>query len=254
MHKAMSSSISLTMLVSHFPVGGKQSRSMAEITADGDYIIGRKRPKNNPLIHHSEVGKPSFHNDLPPLPADYTFGAPCKRDPEGAGDVMLTWQSHSPPPSKMAYDFGRDFVALNRRCVSSMCATSKQVSGFRKEHDIRIKPKVGGKKLIAPNKVLNDPTYAYGARSGESESVADLLQNRWELEWVMEQKTRSEAVEEARKKEKQRRASPTRSIMHKKPLDPLVLKPHPKEYFSLKQFRDIPSRFATPSPAPPAHD
>jgi len=52
---------------------------MGEVTADGDIIIGRIRPKNNPLIHRSEVGKPAFHNDMPPLPADYTFGAPLKK-------------------------------------------------------------------------------------------------------------------------------------------------------------------------------
>jgi len=220
---------------------------MSEVTADGDIVIGRIRPKNNPLIHRSEVGKPSFHNDLPPLPEDYTFGAPLKRDIEGAGDVMLTWHSHSPPPGKMSYDFGRDFITLNRRSVIQRCVNPKMVADYRKDHDARVKPKVTGMKpLIAPPSVTSDPTHAFGARSGESESVADLIQNRYEFEWVAEQKQRMERLERVRAKEKARSATRRRQTMHK----PVVkaATPHPKEHFTLPQFKNVTSRFNSPTP------
>lgn len=219
---------------------------MSEVTADGDIVVGRVRPKNNPLIHRSEVGKPSFHNDLPPLPGDYTFGAPLKRDPEGAGEVMLTWQCHAPPQSKMSYDFGRDFLALNKRSVQEGCINAKEVSGYRKSNDVRIKPKVTGKRpLIAPPSVVSDPNHAFGARSGESESVADLIQNRWEFEWVAEQKDRMEAIETAKNKEATRRASPARRAARVTPAVAAArasVTPHPKETFTLPQFRNVKSR------------
>jgi hypothetical protein len=224
---------------------------MAEVTSDGDIIIGRVRPKNNPLIHRSEVGKPSFHNDLPPLPHDYTFGAPLKRDPEGAGEVMLTWQSHAPPQSKMTYDFGRDFLALNRNSVKSGCVDARAVTDFRRSHDVRIKPKVSGKRpTIAPPALISDPNHAFGAHSGESESVADLIQNRWEFEWVAEQKERMEAIERAKNKEAKRRASPARRAARITPAAAAARQaatPHPKETFTLPQFRNVPSR-VTPNP------
>uniref|UniRef100_A0A7S1QEL3 Cilia- and flagella-associated protein 77 n=1 Tax=Neobodo designis TaxID=312471 RepID=A0A7S1QEL3_NEODS len=219
---------------------------MSEVTADGDIVVGRVRPKNNPLIHRSEVGKPSFHNDLPPLPEDYTFGAPLKRDPEGAGEVMLSWQSHAPPKSKMAYDFGRNFLALNRQSVGAGCTDAKTASDFRKYHDVRIKPKVtGSKPTIAPSSVMQDPGHAFGARSGESESVADLIQNRWEYEWVAEQKHRMESIERSKNKEAKRRASPARRAARITPAAAAARQsatPHPRETFTLRQFRNVPSR------------
>lgn len=228
---------------------------MAEITADGDVIVGRRRPKNNPLIRRIEVGKPAFHNDLPPLPPNYTFGAPLKRDPEGAGDVMLTWQSHSPPVSKVTYDFGRDFVSLNRKGISDGCLSAKQTTEYRKTHDARIKPKVSAKKpLIAPLALISDPNHSFGARSEPCERVADLIQNRWEYEWVAEQKRRCEALEAAKDDERKRHSSPKVRAADKR-LAALAAErskattPHPRETFTLPQFRHVPSRFAT-TPTP----
>jgi hypothetical protein len=226
------------------------STKLSERTSDGDLVIGRVRPKNNPLIHRSEVGKPSFHNDLPTLPNDYTFGAPLKRDTEGAGDVMLTWQSHAPPESKMTYDFGRDFKTLNRQSVNHRCVTSKDVADFRRDHDARIKPNVAATRpLIAPPSILTNPHWSFGARSGESESVADLIQNRWEFEWVAEQTKRMDRLEDVRFKESTRRASPASPAPIVKKAAKQAPPPHPKHSFTLERFRNIPSRFQTPSPA-----
>jgi len=227
---------------------GRTTPKMAETTADGDIVIGRVRPKNNPLIHRSEVGKPSFHNDLPSLPEDYTFGAPLKRDVEGAGDVMLTWQSHAPSPSKMKYDFGRDFLSLNKQGVVKNCVSAKDVGDFRKSHDARIKPKVSGKRpQIATPHITSNPYHVFGAHSGESESVADLIQNRWELEWVAEQKKRMEGLEKSRTKELERSSGRARMAM-RSPVEKAPT-PHPKEYFTLPKFKDVKSRFSAASGA-----
>jgi len=226
---------------------------MGEVTADGDIIIGRIRPKNNPLIHRTEVGKPAFHNDMPPLPADYTFGAPLKKDAEGAGEVMLTWQEHRPPQSKLSYDFGRDFLTLNKRSVKANCISAKAVADFRQVNDARIKPKVTGqKKLTVPERIMADVSHAYGSKSGESESVADLIQNRYELNWVQErQKHQQELdrrcqIEKERQKARQNRLSPLRQRRPESMME--MSQPSAKDIFTLPQFKDIPSRYKTPSP------
>lgn len=229
---------------------------MAEITADGDIIVGRRRPKNNPLIRRIEVGKPAFHNDLPQLPPDYTFGAPLKRDPEGAGDVMLTWHEHAPPKNKLSYDFGRDFTALNRK--SAGCTNAKEAADFRKDNDARIMPKVserGKKPLIAPAAIMSDPNHAFGAKSEHSERVADLIQNRWEYEWVAEQRKRCEALEQAKTVEKKKHAAPKANASVQRRIDAIKAQreqsvtPTLKESFTLPQFRNVQSRFAkTPTP------
>lgn len=220
-----------------------------------EFYVGRPRPKNNPLIHRSEVGKPSFHNDMPSLPEDYTFGAQMKKDAEGAGEVMLTWQCHAPPPSKMQYDFGRDFLTLNKRSVERGASNSKDVSDFRKETDARLKPKVTGKKpAVVPDHVTNDKTHSYGSKSGESESVADLIQNRWEGEWVSEQRTLQEVRDRKRTKENMRRCSPARMTYKRKTPSPAMLQeaaPSIKDTFTLKQFKGVQSRYRTPTPTLP---
>jgi hypothetical protein len=228
---------------------------MCEVTADGDIIVGRARPKNNPLIRRSEVGKSCVHNDLPSLPQDYTFGAPLKRDPEGAGEVMLSWQSHATPSHKKAYDFGRDFMTLNKQSLCAGCLHPREVAEFRKSHEARIKPKTttasnNGATCGVPDAIKRDAQHVYGAPSPDSEHVADLIQNRYELEWVLEQKARHETILAAEKEihEKKRRShSPTAFIKRSTPSPT----PHPKDFFTMKQFRDVPSRFFTPTPTLP---
>jgi hypothetical protein len=220
---------------------------MCEVTADGDIIVGRVRPKNNPLIRRSEVGKSCVHNDLPSLPADYTFGAPLKRDPEGAGEVMLSWQSHATPTHKKEYDFGRDFITLNRQSLGAGCLHPRDVADFRKTHEARIKPKTTTfLDKGVPDTIKRDKHHIYGAPSPDSEHVADLIQNRYELEWVVEQKARAETtqlVERENREKKRRSHSPTALVKRSTPSPA----PHPKEFFTLKQFRDVPSRYFTPT-------
>eukprot|EP00744_Colponema_vietnamica_P003052 GILI01004722.1.p1 GENE.GILI01004722.1~~GILI01004722.1.p1 ORF type:complete len:238 (-),score=43.56 GILI01004722.1:189-902(-) len=194
---------------------------MCEVTPDGDIVIGRPRPKNNPLIHHSVVGKPSFHNNMPPLSPEHTFGAALKRDPEGAGDVMLSWNTgpstHAAPDGSLVQNRSRTTV-------------------------------VNGRQFVA------DPDRVYGRPSGDTSrnNMADLLQNRYELEWVNEQRVRYDGKAKAEQREKQRKAAPTRISIERnermQKVTQTATKPHPKEYFTLSQFRDVPSRFASPSP------
>lgn len=221
---------------------------MCEVTADGDVIVGRARPKNHPLIRRAEVGKSVVCSDLPSLPADYTFGAPLKRDAEGAGEVMLSWQSHATPTHKKAYDFGRDFMTLNRQSLQAGCILPKDVADFRKTHEARIKPKTStdnrGKGGV-PDQLRRDKHHVYGAPSPDSEHVAELIQNRYELEWVLEQKARHETIQAAEQelRDKRRSHSPTSFVKRVTPTPA----PHPKEYFTLKQFQNVPARYFTPT-------
>mmetsp|Transcript_79443 Transcript_79443/g.92864 ORF Transcript_79443/g.92864 Transcript_79443/m.92864 type:complete len:257 (+) Transcript_79443:70-840(+) len=247
---------------------------MCEVTGDGDYVVGRPRPKNNPLIRRSEVGKAATNHDLPALPPGYTFGAPLKRDPEGAGEVMLSWQAHATPAHKKQYDFGRDFITLNKQSLKAGCILPEDVAEFRKTHEARIKPKTqksaagaattggavveggdqdGGRRSRmsgVPEAIRMDKQHVFGAPSPDSEHVADLIQNRYELEWVLEQKARHEAIQAAERELKlkqQRSHSPTAFVKRATPSPT----PHPKEYFTMKQFTNVPSRFFTPTPTLP---
>ena len=194
---------------------------MCEVTSDGDVIIGRARPRNNPLIQQSVVGKPSYRSDMPDLPPGHTFGAALKRDPEGAGEVMLSW--HSGTGTHRALDGS---VARNK----------------------------SRNEMIEERHFVADTERVYGRPSGDASknNMASLLQNRYELEWVNEQRQRHEAKARADNREKQRKALPTRISIERNErmqrVSQTATKPHPKEYYTLSQFRNVPSRYATPSP------
>lgn len=69
------------------------------------------------------------------------------------------------------------------------------------------------------------------------------------------QRKRQEEVDAARAKEKARRASPAKQLLAQRRSPALIAAqrsspaPHPKDTFTLKQFKSVPSRFReTPSP------
>jgi len=232
---------------------------MCEVTADGEIIVGRIRPKNNPLIQRSGVGVASFHNELPPLPQGYTFGAALKRDKEGAGDVMLTWKSHCANGEHRkgsgGQDEERDFKQLNKQSCKAKCCTPKEVTVFRKDHTGTMASTGGGQSKsrdraasLANAGRTVDPSRIYGAPSAPSEHVAELIQNRFEMEWVLDQKRRHEATLQSKANELARKQSPTRSSTKERSMVRQQPQPHPREYFNLHQFHDIPSRYFTPSP------
>jgi len=111
------------------------------------------------------------------------------------------------------------------------------------------------KPLIAPAALIGDPNHSFGSKSEPSARVADLIQNRWEYEWVAEQKRRCEALESAKSRERKRHASPKIRAADRR-LAALVADrekastPQLKDTFTLPQFRNVPSRFSkTPSPS-----
>jgi len=208
-------------------------------------VVGKSRPTNNPIINalKCEVGKVRKHANIPITDINHTFGAPCKRDEESAGDVMLSWDEHL-PPSKPA-DLGRDFIRLNKSAAKAGCATPSQVKYYRTAHDARIRPQVSLQKDRAP---LDDPTRAYGRKSGvDSTSVRDLMQNKYEMEWVHEQLQR-ESKEHVKEQKRialreqsplRVRATPSPSAVYFASRSP---SPQLHDSFTLKQFKNVPSK------------
>ncbi|KAJ9464990.1 hypothetical protein DIPPA_11003 [Diplonema papillatum] len=152
--------------------------------------VGRPRPKRHPVLLRHEVGKvperyysSAFFNNM-------VFGLRCKRDAFGAGDLMLSWKEHSPSvkhQAKLA-----NFMALNKRAAAARCCTAKSVSSLRellsqqpaKAQQPRPASGAPGRPLAVPDRVLNDPAIAFGAKSTKSDSVGDLIAHRFAVDWV----------------------------------------------------------------------
>eukprot|EP01062_Namystynia_karyoxenos_P062427 TRINITY_DN55307_c0_g1_i1.p1 TRINITY_DN55307_c0_g1~~TRINITY_DN55307_c0_g1_i1.p1 ORF type:complete len:248 (+),score=86.41 TRINITY_DN55307_c0_g1_i1:112-855(+) len=214
---------------------------------EDEVIIGKKRPQGNPLIGHYEVGR-SWHARLSPHYDDpqYTYGMALKRDTEGAGDVVLSWKGHvqSPPPKGGA---SKDFVRMNKRAAASHCVSPRETSEFRKTHELHV-PRSRATKDRSVPKAVRDPAMVFGRRTPGEVSVGELIANKFETEWIEQQRAHEQRERQARRALLQKKSRNRRQFMHRPPEQEAPL--HPKEYFTMKKFRQVHSRFASATPEP----
>lgn len=226
-----------------------------------EVLVGRPRPTNNPIINQREhiVGKSTAQIHAKPDDFTHTYGAPNKRDPETAAEVMLSWHEHQPRTRPV--DYGRDFIALNKGAARARAATTAEVKQYRETHDYRVHSHTSkDKELLVQHTRSPSPSAggngngnvgqqqgqrAFGRPSNECPcSVKDLMQNKFEMDWVMEQ----QHLEEKRRRkqarqEALRRASPLRVRATPSPAPPPAVF-SPETRFTLKKFQDVPSKLA----------
>eukprot|EP01062_Namystynia_karyoxenos_P007065 TRINITY_DN12486_c0_g1_i1.p2 TRINITY_DN12486_c0_g1~~TRINITY_DN12486_c0_g1_i1.p2 ORF type:complete len:275 (+),score=107.48 TRINITY_DN12486_c0_g1_i1:79-825(+) len=211
-------------------------------------IVGKKRPQDNPLIGHYEVGR-SWHAKMSPFHGDptHTYGAALRRDPEGAGDVVLRWNEHvqSPPPKGAG---NKDFLRLNKQAAAAHCVSPSEASEFRQAHDYRVRRLRVTKDCSLP-KAVRDPGTVFGQKTKPEVSVGELIGNKFESEWIEQQIAFEQRDRAQRKARLQKKSTRRRQFMHRPPEAPPPM--HPREYFTLKQFRDVPSKFRPPGAATP---
>jgi hypothetical protein len=150
------------------------------------FILKDKRKYNeNPLLAKNEIGHSKRTTyDLPKDP-EHSFGVKNVPDKEGAGKVILTWKEHTPNPDSVP---GRDFLKLNKMSVKDKALTPQQVNEYRKTHDAR---RETGKKHVAekanPLPSHANPEHTYGIKTKYNEDIKELVESRYEDEWVKEQ-------------------------------------------------------------------
>eukprot|EP01063_Lacrimia_lanifica_P041909 TRINITY_DN9887_c0_g1_i1.p1 TRINITY_DN9887_c0_g1~~TRINITY_DN9887_c0_g1_i1.p1 ORF type:complete len:274 (+),score=115.10 TRINITY_DN9887_c0_g1_i1:62-823(+) len=212
---------------------------MANFEQD-DIVIGKKRPHDNPLIVPYEVGKGRKFGSPKDSAPDFTYGAPSKRDPEGAGQVVLNWVEHQ-SSRKSPELTTKDFVRMNKKGVTERCVTSKDVGEFRKAHVVKVQKSTLQRsgKGAAPG--VTDAT-VFGAPTKSDISVKDLMNNRFALEWVREQQKIAQASDSREAaKMKASKSQGKRLFMH----PPANLTPEPEPVpFMIRKFQNVPSKVA----------
>ena len=105
---------------------------------DQDHPFYQKlQNSNNVLLVKDDVGKAKkCVRDLPHQ--DFSYGSKLKKDSEGAGAVLSSWQIHRPTFGEEAE---KDFKRLNKMSLNNKLITPKQVSVFVKQNDVRVKDK-----------------------------------------------------------------------------------------------------------------
>merc|ERR1719321_2304296 len=161
----------------------------------GDPVVRvvRKTEQHNPLLQRTALGK--SRRSTYELPDEgFVFGRPSIHDGEGSAEVLSTWVEHHANPDSVP---GRDFMALNKRATISKMVSAKDVTAFRKAHDIRLKRgdtmQYSSSRNILPSDV--DPAHTYGRANRPSTPIADVIQSAYENDWVDEQMKRREEKE-----------------------------------------------------------
>jgi len=218
--------------------GVAAAEGAGDIYNDGQYRVPRSK-RTNVLLVRPQVGKvkPTTYD----LPSEgYVYGRKDIGDEEGAREVVGSWKNHTPNPDA---EPGRDFMRLNKGAVVHGCTTSKNISSYREEHDIRLQtgpvPRYGsGTDPSYPN-----ATTAFGRPSKPSTPINSLLCNSYQRNWIASQRQTAKAEEEvsAKKQKKQPAAHTRASLGHVK-----VKKDAPKKPFKLKQFVNVESRVKMP--------
>eukprot|EP01062_Namystynia_karyoxenos_P010459 TRINITY_DN13702_c1_g2_i1.p1 TRINITY_DN13702_c1_g2~~TRINITY_DN13702_c1_g2_i1.p1 ORF type:complete len:338 (+),score=113.63 TRINITY_DN13702_c1_g2_i1:103-1014(+) len=208
-------------------------------TVDGNVVVGRRRPIDNPLIGAYEVGVSrgacrSPHFDDP----EWIYGMPSRKDGEGAGDVVLSWKGHVCPP-RLRTATGKDFLSMNKRAAAERCVTPAAVSSFRKENELRIPQKRCCLNRARPPSDDSDRIYGHTNKAGVS--VGELITNKFESEWIEKQLARE--AHEAILRRRRDRKSKRRQFIHPPPpsVKEQPAQSEPRQYV-LRQLRQVPSR------------
>ena len=190
----------------------------AQLGPDGSVIMGAKRSTRNPLINRGkyELGRSLNHRHQ--VAPDHVFGSVCKRDAEGAADIMFNWARSRQP--RRTIDHGRDFLRLNKMAVNAKATGSAQVTAFRSTTDARIVTRPG-ELLRLKNQVPvdMDRNAVYGSPTPTTNAnIGDLIMGNYEAEWVQEQMRRE--GRQQRKQEKRAALRAQSAMSHRRTHSP----------------------------------
>jgi len=157
------------------------STTNKDIYDDGSYRLDvPPKKRTNVLLVRPVLGKvkPTTYT----LPGcSFTYGKRDQFDEEGVREVVGSWKQHTPCP---ASEPGRDFKKLNKCAVVAGATSSKHISDFRLQVDIRCQTLNTGPR----NKHDQIPDMVFGRPQKPSTPIAGVLSNSYQRDWLVDQK------------------------------------------------------------------
>ena len=175
-------------------------------TSEHSFNEIRKRSKNQ-LLMPTEVGcaKGSVR-DLPS--PEHRYGYQQKKDREGAGALLSSWQLHKPTVEAVSQ---KDYRKLNKLGAVSQITKPKQVKEFREKHNFVIK---SSKNNLKHSKDLPGEEFIYGIPSKPSMPIQKLIE--FEYGNKAAEETHNGYLEVARGKSREFRSFDGRSLQTSK--------------------------------------
>ena len=190
-------------------------------------LAPQKRYQNNILLYRDDIGK--VKHSLHTVP-DLVFGKKSGWDKEGCKEVVFTW---------------KEFDGKNSKIHPKSQSRSSSSSRGRKKFDLSFLPS------------QRDEAHSYGVSTKYGDTASDLVQNRFEEDWVREKEVE---FLERKQKEKQRKEkmealknrNTTKNTGDKKagnPMNPFYepssLSENTVDLFKMQKFKSVPHRVDT---------
>ena len=172
---------------------------------------------------------------------EIAYGKKVIPDAEGALQIALKWKEFKPCPEKHVLE--RDFRQLNKQSIRDGIVSPREVYEFRKTHDARIHPKKKEALVDLPSN--HNPDYAYGHTNHFDLKAKDLMEHKFEDEWLKQREIENRHREEERiriamnsvnikaKKEIQKNSEKSMAKLHHPP---------EKESFKMSRFKEVPPK------------
>ncbi|KAJ3162767.1 hypothetical protein HDU86_003741 [Geranomyces michiganensis] len=232
------------------------------------------RLTNNVLLVHSSVGKtrPSVYS-LPGM--NHIYGKRVERDGSGCADVLQHWHVHTNPRDSSNAPRMLNYVAMNRGAAKDGIVSPRDLRAYRKLNPIRINVSTSGRggsddggsggggsgvKTVhggalyrkAPIPSDGDPRFTYGKPTRPSTPVADLMTDRYQREWLVQQEKRLAEANRAPKNKAENKfaknppkSSTTATAPRTSPKILSIAERDPHTLWKLSKFTNVPAHLDT---------
>ncbi|XP_067867960.1 cilia- and flagella-associated protein 77 [Heterodontus francisci] len=137
----------------------------------------------NPLLIKSELGKGKRSGNTLPGP-NYVYGTFDRIYDGGVPAAIGHWNTVKPKAQQEQHKLKRNFAALNKEAIKAGLVTPREIYQFRATHNIG----TSGKKKEEKEGLLPEITFGMPARP--STPMFDMLEHKFQKEWIEEQKVR----------------------------------------------------------------
>jgi hypothetical protein len=141
---------------------------------------------HNEILLRSNLAHPFERNYTNYPGQEGMYGKPNPPPDGGVPAALHGWKAVK-EPSKKTKDYGQDFIQLNRAAVSQGLTTAEQHYEFRAHNDMHMKhPPKSLAKFEYPKPKQISPNMVFGMPTRPSTPIHDLLEHKFQDQWIRE--------------------------------------------------------------------
>jgi len=160
---------------------------------DESFRIGtwRKSMDSNPLLQRAPLGRCLERGHTLP-PGGVTYGKANYKTDSGTAGALKYSPLNERIKSAAPLELEKDFIKLNRIGVRQGVLTAQDQKNFRAQHDIRLPPPA--REIRTRN--CPPPDIVFGRPSRPRSPIYDVIEHKFQRNWLLQQKARDEAREQ----------------------------------------------------------